>query len=74
MSLSEFERKRVEKIVGQFVEKLRPNPEIRDKLDFSFTVYDQSFEILEVRPKRSEERRVGKECRRLCRSRWSPYH
>jgi hypothetical protein len=23
---------------------------------------------------RSEERRVGKECRRLCRSRWSPYH
>ena len=24
--------------------------------------------------KRSEERRVGKECLRLCRSRWSPYH
>jgi peptide/nickel transport system substrate-binding protein len=23
---------------------------------------------------RSEERRVGKECRRVCRSRWSPYH
>ena len=22
----------------------------------------------------SEERRVGKECRALCRSRWSPYH
>ena len=30
----------------------------------------------EVKPKRtrSEERRVGKECLRLCRSRWSPYH
>jgi hypothetical protein len=27
-----------------------------------------------VLAKRSEERRVGKECRRLCRSRWSPYH
>ena len=28
------------------------------------------------RPKRcrSEERRVGKECRLTCRSRWSPYH
>ena len=25
-------------------------------------------------PLRSEERRVGKECLRLCRSRWSPYH
>ena len=25
-------------------------------------------------PKRSEERRVGKECTEQCRSRWSPYH
>src|SRR3546814_10927531 len=28
-------------------------------------------EILAIR---SEERRVGKECVRTCRSRWSPYH
>src|SRR3546814_11881292 len=28
-----------------------------------------------IRPaKRSEERRVGKECVSTCRSRWSPYH
>ena len=27
-----------------------------------------------VRPGRSEERRVGKECHTTCRSRWSPYH
>ena len=26
------------------------------------------------KPPRSEERRVGKECRIGCRSRWSPYH
>src|SRR3546814_11944279 len=26
------------------------------------------------RVKRSEERRVGKECVSTCRSRWSPYH
>ena len=25
-------------------------------------------------PERSEERRVGKECVTVCRSRWSPYH
>ena len=25
-------------------------------------------------PRRSEERRVGKECQSTCRSRWSPYH
>ena len=28
----------------------------------------------EVWPERSEERRVGKECMPVCRSRWSPYH
>ena len=27
-----------------------------------------------IQSARSEERRVGKECLRLCRSRWSPYH
>ena len=27
-----------------------------------------------VAAKRSEERRVGKECCLVCRSRWSPYH
>ena len=30
--------------------------------------------VLVFRPIRSEERRVGKECRTVCRSRWSPYH
>ena len=30
--------------------------------------------ILPLAVIRSEERRVGKECRALCRSRWSPYH
>ena len=27
-----------------------------------------------LRVQRSEERRVGKECLSVCRSRWSPYH
>ena len=33
-------------------------------------------DVAEVRATgaRSEERRVGKECGLLCRSRWSPYH
>src|SRR3546814_17029280 len=30
--------------------------------------------IVDLREARSEERRVGKECVRTCRSRWSPYH
>ena len=32
------------------------------------------FQITVFGDERSEERRVGKECRALCRSRWSPYH
>src|SRR3546814_18174124 len=28
----------------------------------------------QVVPRRSDERRVGEECVRTCRSRWSPYH
>ena len=30
--------------------------------------------MVEGAPRRSEERRVGKECLAVCRSRWSPYH
>ena len=33
-----------------------------------------ALKIVEQLEHRSEERRVGKECLRLCRSRWSPYH
>src|SRR3546814_17038244 len=32
------------------------------------------YEEKRVPSGRSEERRVGKECVRTCRSRWSPYH
>src|SRR3546814_12122446 len=31
-------------------------------------------EMAGIAKKRSEERRVGKECVSKCRSRWSPYH
>src|SRR3546814_13123884 len=30
--------------------------------------------VIRVTASRSEERRVGKECVRTCRARWSPYH
>ena len=42
------------------------------------TVHDpevKAASLLErLRAGRSEERRVGKECNQVCRSRWSPYH
>ena len=35
---------------------------------------DKNHMIFSIERQRSEERRVGKECRIGCRSRWSPYH
>ena len=39
-----------------------------------YSAYYTAEEYEELNTERSEERRVGKECLRLCRSRWSPYH
>ncbi len=50
MALNDLERKRVEKAVGAFVEKCRPAPHIRPKLDFGFRVSGQSVELFEIRP------------------------
>ena len=52
MALNDLERKRVEKAVGTFVEKRRPPPHIRPKLDFGFRISGQSVELVEIRPQR----------------------
>src|SRR3546814_19793179 len=36
--------------------------------------FDEAANWMEAERRRSEERRVGKECVSTCRSRWSPYH
>src|SRR3546814_11651730 len=43
----------------------------RDKSEALFRAMGRAVDSLGGR---SEERRVGKECVRTCRSRWSPYH
>jgi hypothetical protein len=50
MALNDLERKRVENAVGAFVEKRRPAPHIRAKLDLGFRVSGQSVELFEIRP------------------------
>ena len=49
MALSEFEIKKFEKIVREYIEKHRPPPHIRDEVDLSFRVKGQSVEIFEIR-------------------------
>src|SRR3546814_12963932 len=42
-----------------------------DPVQVVFALFDHRERL---RPQRSAERRVGKECVSTCRSRWSPYH
>ena len=50
MALSEFESKRCERVVAQYVERKRPPVSLRSEVDLSFRVLGQSVEIFEVRP------------------------
>ena len=49
-------------------------PPLRLMLDIAAWQLETLTLTTAERGARSEERRVGKECRPLCRSRWSPYH
>lgn len=49
MTISEFEIKRYEKIVGQFIEKRRPPAHVRNQVDLAFRIEGQSVIIFEIR-------------------------
>ena len=49
MAISEFETKRYEKIVGQYIEKRRPPAHVRNQVDLDFRVEGQSVIIFEIR-------------------------
>jgi hypothetical protein len=49
MAISEFEIKRYEKIVGQYIEKRRPAPHVRNQVDLAFRIEGQSVIIYELR-------------------------
>ena len=51
MALSEFELKRVEKLVTAFIDAHRPPSHIREQLDIGFRITDQSLELFEIRPR-----------------------
>ena len=53
----------------EFYEKLQDK--VKAKFEHTMDIIRTEYVL---NTKRSEERRVGKECLRLCRSRWSPYH
>jgi hypothetical protein len=50
MTFSEPERKRCKEVVARFIERRRPPPHIRAKLDIAFRVQGQSIESLKSVP------------------------
>ena len=62
------------RIAGLKDEGYIPSPKIIDELKKSAPAPTMIAVQKIFGLSRSEERRVGKECLRLCRSRWSPYH
>lgn len=50
MAFSDFERKRCEKVVSEFIERNRPPAHIRNEVDLGFRVKGQSVEVFEIRP------------------------
>lgn len=50
MALNDIQRKRVENAVAAFIQKRRPPPHVRPKLDYGFRMTGQSVELFEVRP------------------------
>ena len=50
-----LDRTAISKTVRAFLEKRRPPPPMRSKLDFGFRFYDQSVELIEIRPRTSKQ-------------------
>jgi len=50
MAISEFELKRCEKKLEQFLEENRPPAHIRAEVDLAYRISGQSIEIFEIRP------------------------
>ena len=60
-------------INSNFSDEIVALPKLFDPVPVCVLV-KQVYDSAQPSVRRSEERRVGKECLRLCRSRWSPYH
>lgn len=50
MKIAELDRAVVAKEIRAWIEKRRPGPELRHKLDYGFRYHNRSVELLEIRP------------------------
>ena len=78
MALSEFDEALANIVVGDFVKRRRPPEDIRDKVDLSFRIENQSVIIFEVRPvwdnpKETMESHIAKATYVNTRREWKVY-
>lgn len=78
MTLSAIEVHRIEKTIAEFLDRVRPPPDIRDELDIAYRLSGQSIEIFEIRPrwdnpKKKMESPVAKARYFKSRDSWSIY-
>lgn len=50
MALNELETARAKKALGEFMDRRRPPPHVRDQLDLGYRITGQSVELFEIRP------------------------
>ena len=50
MAFSSSEKNEIEKLMDDFLKRRRPPEDMRDKLDLSYRIKNQSIEIFELRP------------------------
>jgi len=50
VAFNDIERQRCERDLAKFMERHRPPPHIRPKLDFGYRITGHSIEIFEIRP------------------------
>ena len=50
MAFEQYTYKRIEALTDEFIEKRRPPVDIRDQVDLSFRIDNQSVVIFEIRP------------------------
>ena len=50
MAFSEIEIASIKNAMDKYLLRIRPQPEIRDRLDISYKIYGQSVEIFEISP------------------------
>ena len=65
---------KLENILNLALETPEEEREQTESLNVGYSAESRSWELIVKYHGRSEERRVGKECNQVCRSRWSPYH